>query len=146
MARDFSAGLEAARQLIATLAQRYPALEIVPSERSLGEWDFVLPVLPGLKTEIWLAFSNNDEIHFGVENFWIEYFPCTDPVQREEFIDAVSGFIDGRYQINEHYRGGHCVRADLQKPNGGGWETIASWSRFHWPIPYSKTYKTITNR
>jgi hypothetical protein len=144
MAEDL--GLEAAHQLIATVAKRYPDPEIVSSERTAGELDWNIPVQPGLTTELWLSFSNEDEMHFSVGEFHVSYFPISPPGPGEEFVDAVSGFIDGTYQIIEHYRGSRCVRADLQKPNGDAWETMASWGRLHWPIPYSKTYKTIKNR
>ncbi|MBY0224604.1 MAG: hypothetical protein K2Q28_02220 [Hyphomicrobium sp.] len=145
MTKDLSAGSDAAHQLIATLAKRCPDLEIVPSEHSAGELGWNIPVQQGLTTELWLSFSNNDEMHFSLENFRISFFPCTDSIEGEKFVDAVSGFIDGTYQIIEHYRGSRCVRADLQKPNGDEWETIASSSRLHWPLPYRKTFKTIKN-
>ncbi len=145
MAEDFSAGLEAARLLIATVAKRYPDLEIIPNERTAGELDWNIPVQPGLTTEIWLSFSNDDEMHFSVDEFHVSFFPITHPGPGENFVDAVSGFIDGTYQIVEHYRGSRCVRADLQKPIGDAWEIIASWSRLHWPFPYRKTYKTVKN-
>ena len=145
MAKDFTAGLAAAHQLIATVARRYPNLEFVPSERSAGELDWNIPVQPGLTADIWLSFSNDDEMHFSVDDFHVSYFPITDAGPGENFVDAVSGFIDGTYQIVEHYRGSRCVRADLQKPNGDALEIIASWSRLHWPIPYRKTYKTVKN-
>jgi hypothetical protein len=145
MTTDFETAQAVALRLVEAIAERHPSLDIAASERSFGELSWILPVQPGIKHEIWLAFSNNDEVHFGVANFWIEYFPCTDPEQGERFVDAVSGFIDGRYRIIEHYRGERCVRADLQRPQGDGWETLATWGRLHWPLPISKTYQAITN-
>lgn len=136
---------QSTRMAIARIAQLCPDLVMRDTQRDGGDLEWVLPVQPGLDHEIVLSLSNLDELHFVVGNFWIEYFPCTDTLVADVFVDAVSGFIDGRYRVLEHYRGKVCVRADLQKPEAGGWQTLSTWTRLHWPFPLSKTYKSLTN-
>lgn len=136
---------QSVRQAIVLIAQRYPDLAVQYAQRAAGGLDWVLPVQAGLNYEIVLSLSNDDELHFVVGHFWIEYFPCTDSRVVEEFIDAVCGFMDGQYRILEHYRGADCIRADLQKPEAAGWKTLSTWTRLHWPFPLKKTHKTLTN-
>lgn len=109
------------------------------------ELSIKLPVQPGLSHDIWLGFQNENELHFSAGHFWKEWFPCTDKAKAVAFVDAVTGFISGRYRILEHYRGKKCVRAELQTPDGDKWRTISSWARLSLPFPLKKQFREIRN-
>ena len=104
-----------------------------------------VPAQEGLKHSVWLAFQNDDELHFAVGHFWFEWFPCTDQGKVRSFVDAVTGFLSGSYRSLEHYRGTDCFKAKLQRRTGNDWETIATWSKIRWPSFRRVTYKEITN-
>jgi hypothetical protein len=45
-----------------------------------------------------------------------------------EYFEAVSGLLSGRFRILEHWRGRRPVKARLQAPSQGRWKTVAGWS------------------
>ena len=49
------------------------------------------------------------------------------PEKVESYVAAVCGYVSGKYRIIEGRRFGRCIRAKLQRPCGGSWETVASW-------------------
>jgi hypothetical protein len=129
-----------ARDAFHQIAARHPWLRIVEEPNAPVEISLSLPIQPGLKHAIWLALQNRDELHFSVGSFWMEWFPCTDASRVDKFLDAVLGFIEGRYRVVEHFRGGRCVKAKLQVPEYDRWRTIATWShvwRF-WPLSFAR--------
>ena len=127
------------------IARRYPDFSITKGEIEPGEPDWIIPVQQGIAHEIHLGLSNIDELHFGVGRFWSSYFPCAELRVVKTYFDAVTGFIDGKYRVREHYRGQSCIGADLQRPAQAGWSTLYAWSKLHWPFPRKKTYKVVTN-
>ncbi|MBS4049058.1 MAG: hypothetical protein KG075_22125 [Alphaproteobacteria bacterium] len=137
--------LQAARDALSEIARQFPSLRMEERPDDPVELSILLPVQPGLAHDVWLGFQNENELHFSVGNFWMEWFPCTDTAKSAAFIDAVTGFISGRYRILEHYRGRKCVKADLQGPDGHGWRTIKSWARLSLPFPLKKTFQEIRN-
>ncbi|WP_374301315.1 hypothetical protein [Ferrovibrio sp.] len=138
--------LQAARNALSEIARRFPTLRMEEQPDDPVELSIKLPVQPGLSHDIWLGFQNENELHFSVGHFWMEWFPCTDKAKAAAFVDAVTGFISGRYRILEHYRGKKCVRAELQMPDGDKWRTISSWARPSLPFPLKKQFREIRNR
>ena len=100
----------------------------------------------GLKFNIDLNLQNNDELHLVVAgNFWLEWFPCTKKKKVEEYIEAVSGVLSGKYRILEHYRDKKVVKAELQSPEKDGWKTIGTWATWSFPFPWRKNYNVVQN-
>jgi hypothetical protein len=124
---------------------KFPSLTIIENKDDPVEISLTLPVQEGLKYKIWLCLQNRDELHFSVGSFWCAWFPCTDPDKVRAYIDSVHGFLSGKHRILEHYRGKHCVKAELQEMNGTQWQTIVTSSRLWSPVPWKKTYKQIQN-
>ncbi len=136
---------EIARAAFAEIGARFPHLKIIEETSAPVEINLHLPIQDGLRHSIWLSLQNTDELHFSVGHFWCEWFPCTNPDKVGTFISAVSGFLAGTYRSVEHYRGTHCFKAQLQRPTGNGWETIATWSRLRLPSFRKVVYKELIN-
>jgi len=137
--------LRIAEQAFEEIAARFPHLHMVRDEEAKVELMIRLPVQPGLRQQVSLYLANNDELNMVVDHFWLEWFPCTDPTKVEAYIEAVSGYLSGRYRILEHFRGKKCVKAELQAPSATGWETISTSSSIRLPIPWKKTIKEVRN-
>jgi hypothetical protein len=136
-----------ARGAFVVIARRFPSLLMVENHDDPVEISITMPVQPGLSHKIWLCLQNGDELGFSVDrHFYIEFFPCTKPDRVEKYLDAVTGFLSGRYRILEHYRGTKCYWAQLQKPEGGGWHTIANWATIWIPLWFKKTVKELRNQ
>jgi hypothetical protein len=90
-----------------------------------------IPEQPGLSFEINLNLQG-DELHLNAGAFWLEWFPCT-------------RLLSGAYRIRESYRGGSPIKAELQKPNAGSWQTIGTWHGWTWPFPRRLTEKVLQN-
>ncbi len=134
-----------ARNAIAEILAKYPDVETVEDADIPVELSVTVPLQSGVQHEIWLALQNGDELTLGVGHFQCEWFPCTNAERVDEFVQAVTGWLSGRFRILEHYRGSRCVEAQLQAPDGGDWRTLATWSMLWLPIPFTKTYRVITN-
>jgi hypothetical protein len=134
-----------AEQAFEEIAARFPHLHMVREQEAEVELMIRLPVQPGLRHQVSLYLANNDELNMVMGHFWLELFPCTDPTKVASYIEAVSGYLSGRYRIIEHYRGTKCVKSELQAPNATGWETIARSSTIRLPIPWKKTFKEVRN-
>jgi|SRR5580704_1946900 hypothetical protein len=136
-----------AREVFAEIAKRFPSLQMVESHGEPVEISITMPVQPGLSYEIWLCLQNRDELGFKVDrHFYNEFFPCTKPDRVEAYLDAVTGFLSGKYRILEHHRGTKCYWARLQKPENGGWRTIGNWATLWIPLWHMKTVKELRNR
>ncbi len=119
--------LKIAENVFQKILERFPSLRIEKGQSAPVELSVNIPALSGLKHTVNLNLQNRDELHFVVGNFWLEWFPCTDVTKVEAYIDAVSGFLEGRYRVLEHYRGNKCVKAELQAPQSKGeWKTIGT--------------------
>jgi hypothetical protein len=89
-----------------------------------------------------------DELHLeiGTTNFYVPWFPSTDRVVVENFVDAVAGFIEGRHRVLETYIGEHVVKAELQAPNDSkSWRTIATGSTLLAFIPWRRRRVVVRN-
>src|SRR5258708_39119242 len=94
-----------ARYVFAEIAKRFPSLQMIENHEDPVEISITMPVQPGLSHNIWLCLQNYDELGFKVgRHFYIEFFPCTKPDRVEKYLDAVTGFLSGKYRILEHHR------------------------------------------
>ena len=135
-----------ARGVFAEIAKSFPSLKMVENHGEPVEISITMPVQPGLAHEVWLCLQNQDELGFSAGHFYIEVFPCTKSVRVEKYLDAVTGFLSGRYRILEHYRGTRCYKAKLQRPEGDRWRTIATWATIWIPLSFRKTVKEVRNQ
>ena len=135
-----------ARDVFAEIAKRFPLLKMVENHDDPVEISITIPVQPGLSHNVWLCLQNCDELGFSVGRFYCEWFPCTKSDRVEKYLDAVTGFLSGKYRIVEHYRGVKCYRAVLQKPEGAGWRTIANWATIWSPLSFKKVVKELQNQ
>jgi hypothetical protein len=128
------------------IAELFPDLRMKRNDAEPVELSLDIPIQSGLKYAVNLNLQNRDELHFSVENFWLEWFPCTEPSRADDYIDAVAGFLSGKYRILEHYRGKRCIKAELQAPReDGSWETIGTSIHSWLPWPWRKWHKEIVN-
>jgi hypothetical protein len=134
-----------ARKAFAEIASQFPSLQIVEDKDLPVEISIQIPIQPGLNQKVWLCLQNGDELHFAVSNFWLEWFPCTKPERVKSFVDAVVGFLSGKYRIIEHFRGTKCFKAELQMPESDGWQTIGTRWKFSLPFPFKKTLQEVRN-
>jgi hypothetical protein len=135
-----------ARHAFSEIAARFPSLNIVENVGDPVEISLTIPPQPGCKYSVWLCLQNFDELHFSVGNFWLEWFPCTKPERVKSYIDAVSGFLSGKYRVLEYYRGEKCVKAKLQAPQSEKWRTLGTWSTLALPFPLRRTVREIRNK
>ncbi|MDH4458240.1 MAG: hypothetical protein QE272_06025 [Nevskia sp.] len=139
------AEFEIAKAAFAELEARFPSLEMIREPDAPIEVSIHLPVQQGLSQAVWLGLNNNDELHFFVGHFWHEWFPCTEQVKVREYIDAVAGYLSGRYRVVEHYKGTRCIRAELQSPVGSLWKTVGTRSNLWAILPGKKISKVLRN-
>ena len=134
-----------ARGVFAEIAKRFPSLKMIENHDDPVEISITMPVQPGLSHEVWLCLQNRDELGFSAGHFYIEFFPCTKADRVEKYLDAVTGFLSGKYRIVEHYRRSRCYKAKLQKPEGNHWRTIAMWGTIWIPLSFKKAVKELRN-
>jgi hypothetical protein len=134
-----------ARSVFAEIANRFPSLKMIENVGEQVEISITIPAQPGLSHEVWLCLQNRDELHFYVGSFWLEWFPCTKHDRVEAYLNAVTGFLSGKYRVLEHYRGERCYKAQLQKPEDGRWQTIGTWGTIWIPLSFRKTTKELRN-
>lgn len=140
-----AAELEIAKAAFAEIGARLPWLSMVPEPDAPIELSISLPFQPGLSQQVWLGFQNNDELHFSVGHFWLEWFPCTNSSKVREYVDAVVGYLSGQYRVIEHYSGRRCVKAELQAPAGTQWQTVGTWSNLWALIPGKRDSRVLRN-
>lgn len=91
-------------------------------------------VQPGLGFPVSANLQNVDELHLNVgEVFWCEWFPCSDPVVRLEFRQAMQGVLSGEYRVVEFYRKDRAIKAELERPQNGTWTRVARYSTLRLP-------------
>jgi hypothetical protein len=143
---DADVCLKIAEEAFERIRTQFPSIEMKKNFSDPVELSIDIPVQPGLKYAVNLNLQNRDELHFSAENFWLEWFPCTDRSRVEAYIDAVLGFLSGCYRILEHYRGNKCTKAELQTPlEGGGWMTIGESHHWGLSLSWQKRVKEIRN-
>lgn len=137
--------LEIARHAFERIREAFPTLEVVEDTAAPVEISLNIPVQPGMKHRMNLNLQNVDELHLSVGSFWLEWFPCTDSAKVDSYVEAVTGFISGQLRVLEHYRGKRCIKAELQAPANGGWNTIGTWSTLSFPIPWRIEQRVVSN-
>lgn len=81
-------------------------------------WEF--PIQPKLKHRIALALQNNDELNFGVGEFWSYFFPFED--KQAEFERVLESWIVGSARIVS--KAGILIQTlELQMFEEGRWNT-----------------------
>jgi hypothetical protein len=146
LSMDMSDTEAIARGVFAEIAKRFPSLKMVENHGEPVAISITMPAQPGLFYEVWLCLQNVDELGFQAGSFCYEWFPCTKSDRVEKYLDAVTGFLSGRYRILEHYRGTRCYKAKLQRPEGDRWRTIATWATIWIPLSFKKTVKEVRNQ
>ena len=134
-----------ARRVFAEIAKRFPSLQMVENHGEPIEISITMPLQPGPSHKVWLCLQNRDELGFKAGHFYCEWFPCTRSDRVDKYLDAVVGFLSGRYRILEHYRGSRCYRAMLQRPEGDSWRTVANWATIWIPLSFRKTVRELRN-
>jgi hypothetical protein len=135
-------------ELIARLRTRFPWLHIdVQHHHRFVHAIAEIPAQHGLDLRMSASLQNLDELHLTVgDNFWFEWFPCSDDRVFEEYIDAVTGIISGDYRVVERRMFGKVDSAVLEKPSGRrGWHPVARWSRLSSLIPAPRTATVLQN-
>ena len=103
-----------------------------------------IPSQPGLGFDINLNLQG-DELHISAGHFWVEWSPLDDPQKTSQYFEAVCGLISGKYRILESYHMGRAAKAELQRPEGNGWETIAAWANLWCLIPWRSSSRVLQN-
>jgi hypothetical protein len=100
--------------------------------------------------QVGLAFPMNfnlqgDELHLSAGAFWLEWFPCTDSDVAAQYQDAAAGLLSGRYRILEQCAGTRVVKAHLQRPIDGDWQTIGTWADWRALFPWHRSTRVLQN-
>lgn len=126
----------AAHWVIEELRRSFPSFKIEvqdpPSEGLEVEVD--IPVQPGLLFGVGLSLQNDDELYLAAAGLCVSWYPCTDSVVAEGYLEAVRGLLSGEFRIAQHRRADRLVGAELQRPSATGWETV---TRCHYAPPIS---------
>ena len=126
----------------------FPALTMNLEERPKHvDLAMDIPAQPGLLFGVWLNLQNLDELHLNASALWVEWFPCTKPDRVEQYFEAVTGLLSGRFRILEHWRGKRPVKAELQAPTGTAWRTVAGSSHLlsvPWPRKFLKIVQNFS--
>lgn len=105
-----------------------------------------IPRQAGLDFDVGINLQNADELHLTAgSHFWVEWFPCGDQEVFDQFVTAAKGVISGEYRIVESYALGRAVTAQLQRPNGRGWESVTGWGNLGCLVPLPRNRKILRN-
>lgn len=135
--------IETAKEVFSHIEKKFPHLKMLPDTEAPVELCVNIPTQPGLKYKVNLNLQNNDELHFSVSNFWLEWFPCTNPDVKTKYIESVCGFLSGEYRILEQFRGNKCTKAELQMPLDSDWKTIGRTHHIAFVFPWTKKHTSI---
>lgn len=139
------AQVEIAKSVFETLRSEFSYLSMELNESpKYTDIELTIPVQGGLDYEVILNLQNMDELHFTVDDFWGEWFPCTDPKIVERFLQAVRGFLSGKYRIAVYSRKGKSYKRLLQSPVEGSWKTEYTHTSLHWPC-FSPRVRYVQN-
>lgn len=128
------------------IRQMFPELVLHVQEQPLHVDAAVdIPEQPTLDFRVHINLQK-DEIHLLVGAFEVEWFPCSDREVFGQFLEATKGLLSGSFRIVEYYVAGFAVKAKLQKPDDGDWETVAVWSNLGVLIPLPRTRCVLRNK
>jgi hypothetical protein len=137
---------DVAVQLFRKLQSRFPNLSMhLDLDPDHVEVSLDIPKQNGLLFDISLNLQNSDELHLNAGALWQEWFPCSDETISQQYFEAITGLLSGSNRILQHCRGRKVVKAELQQPNGSRWETIATWSCLHLPVPFMMKMTELRN-
>jgi|SRR5690348_5839900 len=137
--------VQIARRAFAAINASCTSLQFLETPTDHVDINVEVPVQPGLAYEVNLNLQG-DELHFSVgEGFWAEWFPCDDPDVEDRFVEAVVGFISGRYRIVETSAGGRPISARLERPSEDGWKTVTTWATMRFPWPWGRSERILRN-
>jgi len=111
------------------------------SESSEGDPELTIPVQPGLRFEVSL-YLYGDALHVCAGEFSGEWFSSTRSEVVSQYVDAVTGLLEGRLRIVEHFRGERLVKAFLQRPMSSGWANISRYYR-GFSLPWLRTRQRV---
>ena len=133
-------------QLFQRIQASFPSLNMeLDLEPENVQVSLDIPKQDGLLFDVSLNLQNSDELHLNAGALWQEWFPCSDEAVSQQFFEAVSGLLSGTNRILEHRRGRKVIKAELQRSNDSGWETIARWSCLHLPLPLKTETRELRN-
>jgi hypothetical protein len=122
--RDYT---EEATALFARFARKHELRYEVTHAPVEVMWEF--PVQPKLSLRIVLALQNNDELNFGVGNFWSYFFPFEK--KQIEFEKIIDKWVEGAARIVP--KSGIFTQAlELQLLEDGGWKSVYSANSIRW--------------
>jgi hypothetical protein len=128
------------------IADQFKFIKMERDKSAQVEVRISIPAQPALKHGVVLVLQNRDELHFSAGNFRLEWAPCSDPSIVEAYIQAVTGFMSGRYRILEHYQGDRYKKGELQVlAEGKQWETVGVSRRINLILGGRKQIKEIIN-
>lgn len=126
--------LEIAKSVFETLREEFPHLSMeFDDSPKYTELELTIPAQDGLSFEIVINLQNVDELHVNVDDFWGEWFPCTDSKITESFLRAVRGLLSGEYRIAVFSKKGKPYKRLLQSPVENSWKTEYTHNSIHWP-------------
>lgn len=126
--------VEIARSAFETLSTEFPYLSMELDESpTYTEIELTIPAQKRLDFEVGLNLQNTDELHLNVDEFWGQWFPCTDPKVVESFLQAVRGLLSGNYRIAVYSGKGRSYKRLLQSPFKDSWKTEYTHTSVHWP-------------
>jgi hypothetical protein len=103
-----------------------------------------IPPQPGLAFFVNLNLQG-DELHLSAGNLWLKWFPCTRSAIVDQYRDAVTGLLSGRYRILEYYIGPWAVKTQLQRQEAKEWQTIGTWTTLGAAVPWPKVRRVLQN-
>ena len=137
--------IDLARRAFDAIHAACPSLRFEETPSGHVDVNIDLPIQDGLAYAVNLSLQG-DELHFSVERgFWMEWFPCYDEAVASQFVEAVVGFLSGRYRIIEVSQGNHPFVARLQRPSGSSWQTIATSRSLRVPWPWRRSTRILQN-
>ena len=139
--------IKIAQNTFEQIQRKFPALKMRIHTDQPVELCMDIPKQNGLNFDVHLNLQNIDQLHLSAGNFWCEWCPCTLKERVEQYIDAVSGLLSGKYRILEHYRGKKAVKAEFQVPENDEWKTIRIrvWLTSLLPFPWVKNDSILQN-
>jgi hypothetical protein len=99
-----------ARHAFSEIAMRFPSLRLHENHDDQVESSITIPIQLGLKYAVELCLQGGEELLFSVQNFRLEWVPCTNPEIVKHYVDAVTGFLAGRYPHSRTLFAGHLLQ------------------------------------
>lgn len=137
-----------ARALFAGIETEFTSLQARWSEDPVPQVDleFAFDVQPGLIFPV-VGTLQGDELCLSVGgSFFCEWFPCSDSEVRGNFQSCFRGVLSGQLRLVEFGPDGQAFKAQLQDHTSGRWQTVATWTKFRWPLFRDPEIRIFRNR